>query len=63
VAGALAGAEQIRERIERLPTWPWQPALLRGFISAIILPVMVCLLTRVAAGLPLSLETSRIRVV
>jgi len=50
VTDALAGLEVVRGTIERLPTWPWPPALLRGFLSAIILPVVVYLLTRVAAG-------------
>jgi hypothetical protein len=49
VTSALAGLETVRGRIDRLPTWPWPPALLRGFISAIILPIVVYLLTRYAA--------------
>jgi len=51
VVDTLGGLEQIRQRIDKLPTWPWPPALLRGFVSAILLPIVVFLLTRVAAGL------------
>jgi hypothetical protein len=50
VTSALAGLETIRGRIERLPTWPWPPALLRGFITAIVLPIVVYLLTRYASS-------------
>jgi len=49
VADALDGLETIRGRIERLPTWPWPPALLRGFITAIVLPIVVYVLTLIAA--------------
>jgi hypothetical protein len=50
IADSFAGVSAARQRIERLPTWPWPPQLLRGFISALLLPVAVYLLTRVAGS-------------
>ena len=47
VSDSLVGVIALRERIAHLPTWPWPPQLLRGFISALLLPVAVYLLTRV----------------
>ena len=47
ISDSLAGVTALRERIARLPTWPWPPQLLRGFVSALLLPVVVYLLTRV----------------
>lgn len=48
---AIAAAGAYEARIERLPTWPWPPQLFRGFLSALLLPVLVYLLTRLAGGL------------
>lgn len=47
---AIAAAGSVRERIARLPTWPWQPQLLRGFLSALLLPVVVYLVSRIIGG-------------
>ena len=41
----------LRDRASRLPTWPWPPQLLGGFVSALLLPVVVYLLTRFASTL------------
>ena len=49
VSDAIAGAQTLRERIARLPTWPWPPQVLRGFLSALLLPVAVYLISRLAA--------------
>lgn len=46
VTDALTGIYATRDQIGRLPTWPWPPQVLRGFISAILLPVVVFLITR-----------------
>jgi hypothetical protein len=48
---SLAGLVTLRERIERLPTWPWRPELLRGFVSALLLPLAVFILTRFISDL------------
>lgn len=44
----LGSAFQERDVLARLPTWPWQAATLRAFISALVLPVLVYVLARVA---------------
>jgi hypothetical protein len=31
----------LRAEIEKTPTWPWQPATLRGFLSAVFLPIIL----------------------
>jgi hypothetical protein len=44
----LASVLAERDVLARLPTWPWQAATLRGFVSALILPVLVYVLARAA---------------
>jgi len=44
----LGSALQEREVLARLPTWPWQATTLRGFMSALLLPVAVYVLARAA---------------
>jgi hypothetical protein len=44
----LASVLSERDVLARLPTWPWQAATLRGFVSALLLPVVVYLLARAA---------------
>jgi hypothetical protein len=46
VSDALAGVSDARKRIFEVPTWPWRPQVLSGFLSALLLPVAVYLLTR-----------------
>jgi hypothetical protein len=46
----LSGLTTLRDRVARLPTWPWPPQLLRGFVTALLLPVVVYLLTRAASS-------------
>ena len=50
VTDALVGVQALRERIFRLPTWPWPPNLFRGLISALLLPVIVYLVSRLIGG-------------
>jgi hypothetical protein len=47
----MSGLVTLRDRLSRLPTWPWPPQLLGGFVSALLLPVVVYLLTRAASSL------------
>ena len=49
MSDALGGVTTLRDRIQRLPTWPWPPQLLRGFISALILPLVIYVLTRLVS--------------
>ncbi len=50
IADSLAGVRGMRDRIDRLPTWPWPPQVLRGFLSALLLPVIVYVVSRLAAS-------------
>jgi hypothetical protein len=49
MSDALAGMTTLRDRIQRLPTWPWPPQLLRGFVTALILPLVIYVLTRLVS--------------
>ncbi len=42
---ALASLIAERELLNRVATWPWKPETLRGFVSAVALPVIVWLVT------------------
>ena len=50
VSDALAGVTDLRKRIVDIPTWPWRPQVLSGFLSALLLPVAVFLITRALAS-------------
>lgn len=50
MSDALGGVTLLRDRIQRLPTWPWPPQLLRGFVSALILPLVIYVLTRLVSN-------------
>ena len=44
---SLASLLAERDLFNKLPTWPWSVATLRGVASAILLPVLIFVLTRV----------------
>lgn len=48
-SGLLSTLTSLRERIGHLPTWPWPPNLFRGFVTALLLPIVIYVLTRVIA--------------
>jgi hypothetical protein len=50
VGDSIGGVNLLRERIARLPTWPWPPNLLRGFLSALLIPVIVYIASRLIGG-------------
>jgi hypothetical protein len=50
VSESIAGVAILRERIARLPTWPWPPNVLRGFVTALLLPVVVYVVSRLIGG-------------
>jgi hypothetical protein len=50
VSDALAGVADLRKRVIDVPTWPWRPQVLSGFLSALLLPVAVYLITRGISG-------------
>lgn len=35
-----------RQFLEKIPTWPWKPDTLRGFFTALLLPIILWLITR-----------------
>jgi hypothetical protein len=38
---ALSSLERQKHFVEKIPTWPWKPGTLRGFISAMLLPIVL----------------------
>ncbi|MEX1248829.1 MAG: hypothetical protein WEA61_10145 [Anaerolineales bacterium] len=48
---SLASLYKMREQIEKVPTWPWNPGTLRGFLSAVFLPLGVWVLQRFLSNL------------
>jgi hypothetical protein len=42
----LTGLITLRDRVRHLPTWPWPPQLFRGFVSALLLPIVVFVASR-----------------
>lgn len=42
----LASLMAEREMVQKLPTWPWQPGTIGAFVTAILLPVALWLVTR-----------------
>lgn len=49
-ATAVTAAEQTLDRIGRISTWPWQPATLRGFLTAVFLPLFIWAIQQVMAS-------------
>jgi hypothetical protein len=50
VSDSIAGVSLLRDRIAHLPTWPWPPNVLRGFVTALLLPVIVYVASRLIGG-------------
>ena len=46
---ALKGLTTEREILAKIPTWPWRPGLFAGFVSIIVLPVVLFLI-QIALG-------------
>jgi hypothetical protein len=46
VEAAMTSLGRVREVVAGLPTWPWTPGLLRGFLTAVFLPIVIWLITR-----------------
>lgn len=42
---ALSSLAIVRSAVVRLPTWPWTPGLFRGFLTAVLLPIALWLIT------------------
>lgn len=43
---ALGSLGKVKAEVEKLPTWPWSPALFRGFVTALLLPIVIWFVTR-----------------
>ena len=50
ITDTLAGVTLLRERVARLPTWPWPPQVLRGFLSALFAPIVVYVVARLVSA-------------
>lgn len=35
-----------RQILEKIPTWPWKSDTVRGFVTALLLPIILWLITR-----------------
>jgi hypothetical protein len=42
---ALSSLTIVRDRVVRLPTWPWSTGLFRGFLTAVLLPIAIWFVT------------------
>jgi hypothetical protein len=47
ISAAISTAEQERRIVATIPTWPWQPDLLRGAATAFFLPLIIWAATRI----------------
>ena len=48
---AITGLKQERDVLTSIPTWPWRPGTLTGFLSAIVLPIVLFLVQLVIRNL------------
>ncbi len=46
---SLSSLYRMREEIQKVPTWPWNPGTLRGFLSAVFLPLGLWIAQQVLA--------------
>jgi hypothetical protein len=47
IGRALANLQNQKSYIEAIPTWPWRPAALRGFLSAMVLPIVIWVIQQI----------------
>jgi hypothetical protein len=43
----LSSLLSLRQVIAKLPTWPWQAETLRAFVSALLVPILIWVITRI----------------
>ena len=48
---AMSALQAEREELNRIPTWPWRAGLLTGFLSALVLPIILFILQLVVGKL------------
>lgn len=46
IEDTIAALIRERELLQSVPTWPWNPRTIRGFASALVLPIVLWLITR-----------------
>jgi hypothetical protein len=46
VSDALAGVVSTREQVMKLPTWPWPPRAIGQFVTALVLPIVIFVVTQ-----------------
>jgi hypothetical protein len=51
LGSAMTGLRHERDILTSLPTWPWRPGTLTGFLSAIVLPIVLFLIQLVIKNL------------
>ena len=44
---SLESLQLEREALARMPTWPWQPTTFRGFVSALVIPIVLWYIIRI----------------
>ena len=44
---AISNLQNQKAFLEAIPTWPWKPATLRGFVSAMVLPIVIWLVQQI----------------
>jgi hypothetical protein len=44
---ALRAVEREKDLVDKIPTWPWRPATLRVFLSAVFLPIFLWLIQQI----------------
>jgi len=49
INSAIVGLNAERDILTRIPTWPWRAGMLTGFLSIVILPIMLFILQLVLA--------------
>ena len=47
----LSTLERQKTILESIPTWPWKPGIMRGFVSAMLLPIALWIIQQVLEGL------------
>jgi hypothetical protein len=48
---ALKALTSERLLVRSISTWPWDPGTLRGFVSTLLVPIVLWLVTRLLEGL------------
>jgi hypothetical protein len=49
--GALETLKDLREFIQQLPTWPWQPGTFRNLLAPLLFPVLIFLIQQILTRL------------